>query len=175
MRRDTAVTLSVITGLVVLGSWFGQPGPPPDHPATDGRPLMTVQELEDMNAQAGSAAADAASMAAADAAAAATSEAPPVAPPIPIEALTRTYRDLPDEAADGTANEGLTFNGYPCTVDCSGHRAGYEWADRNWITDPSECWNHSRSFEQGCMSWIEEQAYAAGCSDEELDEGSCEW
>ncbi|RWO75710.1 MAG: transcriptional regulator [Mesorhizobium sp.] len=28
-----------------------------------------------------------------------------------------------------------TFEGYDCTADCSGHEAGYDWAERNGITD----------------------------------------
>lgn len=31
------------------------------------------------------------------------------------------------------------FHGYPCTQDCSGHRAGYEWAERKGVTDPDDC------------------------------------
>jgi len=26
--------------------------------------------------------------------------------------------------------QGRTFGGYKCTLDCSGHSAGYEWAER---------------------------------------------
>ena len=26
--------------------------------------------------------------------------------------------------------QGLVYKGYPCTKDCSGHRAGYEWSKR---------------------------------------------
>lgn len=28
------------------------------------------------------------------------------------------------------------FNGYACTSDCSGHTAGYQWAERNGIGSP---------------------------------------
>jgi len=45
-----------------------------------------------------------------------------------------------------------SFNGYPCTVDCSGHEAGYNWAIRNGITDPAECTGNSLSFVEGCRS-----------------------
>ena len=50
------------------------------------------------------------------------------------------------------------FRDYPCTVDCSGHEAGYEWADRNGIEDPDECGGNSNSFIEGCRAWAEEQA-----------------
>ncbi len=49
-----------------------------------------------------------------------------------------------------------TFKGYPCTQDCSGHRAGYEWAEDKNITDESECGGSSNSFIEGCRSWVEE-------------------
>lgn len=47
--------------------------------------------------------------------------------------------------------------GYPCTIDCSGHDAGYEWAQDNGITDPGECSGNSQSFIEGCEAWAEEQ------------------
>ena len=50
------------------------------------------------------------------------------------------------------------FNGYPCTNDCSGHEAGYEWAEVNSISDPDDCNGNSNSFNEGCQSYAEEQA-----------------
>ena len=49
------------------------------------------------------------------------------------------------------------FNGYPCTVDCSGHEAGYSWAEVNSIDDPYDCHGQSNSFVEGCQSYVEEQ------------------
>ena len=49
------------------------------------------------------------------------------------------------------------FNGYPCTIDCSGHDAGYEWAEENSINDPDDCDGKSNSFIEGCQSYAEEQ------------------
>jgi len=49
-----------------------------------------------------------------------------------------------------------TFHGYACTKDCSGHRAGYEWAERKGIADPDDCGGKSLSFIEGC------RAYAVG-------------
>ena len=31
------------------------------------------------------------------------------------------------------------FHGYDCTVDCSGHEAGYDWAEEHDITDRDDC------------------------------------
>ena len=56
--------------------------------------------------------------------------------------------------AVATATE---FDGYPCkTADCSGHRAGYAWAEKKNITNPADCEGKSQSFIEGC--W----AYASG-------------
>jgi hypothetical protein len=49
-----------------------------------------------------------------------------------------------------------TFNGYNCTVDCSGHEAGYEWAEENDIDDIFDCEGNSTSFIEGCESYVEE-------------------
>lgn len=51
-----------------------------------------------------------------------------------------------------------TFRGYPCTVDCSGHEAGYEWAEERSITDSDDCGGNSQSFIEGCQSYVEENS-----------------
>lgn len=48
-----------------------------------------------------------------------------------------------------------TFKGYTCKSDCLGHRAGYAWAARKGITDPSQCSGNSRSFYEGCVAYAE--------------------
>lgn len=50
-----------------------------------------------------------------------------------------------------------TFKGYECNIDCSGHEAGYEWAEDNDIDDPDKCDGNSDSFIEGCRSYAEEQ------------------
>lgn len=55
------------------------------------------------------------------------------------------------------AYEESTFNGYECTDDCSGHEAGYEWAEEQGITDSSDCDGNSNSFIEGCESYADEQ------------------
>jgi hypothetical protein len=47
--------------------------------------------------------------------------------------------------------------GYPCTVDCSGHEAGYEWAEQNGVDSAWDCGGDSNSFIEGCQAWAEEQ------------------
>lgn len=52
-------------------------------------------------------------------------------------------------------------HGYLCTVNCSGHEAGYQWAEEHGITDPSECSGNSTSFIEGCEAYAEENAGVA--------------
>lgn len=54
------------------------------------------------------------------------------------------------------AYERTHFGGYACKSDCSGHRAGYAWAEDNEIEDDRDCEGNSRSFIQGCFVWVEE-------------------
>jgi hypothetical protein len=51
-------------------------------------------------------------------------------------------------ACPGSARaQDRTFGGYDWTEDCSGHAAGYRWAEEHDITDPSHCGGNSQSFE----------------------------
>jgi len=53
--------------------------------------------------------------------------------------------------------EKVSFKGYACSVDCSGHKAGYEWASRNYISNKNDCNGNSRSFIEGCWAWVDSQ------------------
>ena len=44
---------------------------------------------------------------------------------------------------------------YSCTSDCSGHRAGHEWARNRGISDPAQCTGNSQSFIEGCRAFTE--------------------
>ncbi|WP_178083604.1 hypothetical protein [Pseudomonas sp. DY-1] len=57
-------------------------------------------------------------------------------------------------AAFGVAH-GATFDGNDCLDDCSGHQAGYEWAESNDIDDDSACSTDSPSFNEGCQSFVD--------------------
>jgi hypothetical protein len=57
---------------------------------------------------------------------------------------------------DEYESEPDTFNGYDCTDDCSGHEAGYNWAEENGIYDEYDCDGNSNSFNEGCTSYVEE-------------------
>lgn len=69
--------------------------------------------------------------------------------------------DVPDVQADPNwqpPSGPVEFHGYACTEDCSGHEAGYEWAEENGIDDPDDCGGNSDSFIEGCQAYAEEQA-----------------
>jgi hypothetical protein len=56
--------------------------------------------------------------------------------------------------------EGATFHGYACTKDCSGHIAGYQWAEKHGITNAGNCGGKSLSFFQGCLIYANEHQEA---------------
>lgn len=66
-----------------------------------------------------------------------------------------TYSEF-DERRDELEGEAGSYAGYGCTVDCSGHEAGYNWAADNDITDPNDCGGNSWSFIEGCEAYAEE-------------------
>src|SRR6266404_5505527 len=52
------------------------------------------------------------------------------------------------------------FAGYECTVDCSGHEAGYKWAEEHGISDGDDCdrageHSNSPSFAEGCHAYVD--------------------
>jgi hypothetical protein len=73
-------------------------------------------------------------------------------------------------AAAAEAQE--TFGGYECTEDCSGHKAGYEWAEQNSVSSDDDCGGNSQSFEEGCKTYVEDPSRGGGENDdgEEIEE-----
>jgi hypothetical protein len=51
---------------------------------------------------------------------------------------------------------------HECTDDCSGHQAGYDWADAHGISDPDDCDGNSQSFIEGCQEYAEENLVESG-------------
>ncbi len=47
-----------------------------------------------------------------------------------------------------------TFGGYACADNCSGHAAGYRWAEQYRITDMDECRGRSQFFYEGVLSTL---------------------
>ena len=62
-----------------------------------------------------------------------------------------------------------TFGGYECTDDCSGHAAGYRWAEEHNIDDEDLCPpGNSLSFHEGCLVYVQDPTRGA---DEDDDGG----
>lgn len=62
-------------------------------------------------------------------------------------------------AYTGSAGSGAYVAGHgsaACTDDCSGHDAGYTWAEDNDISDEDDCGGKSVSFEEGCRAYVED-------------------
>lgn len=65
-----------------------------------------------------------------------------------------------------------TFGDNECTDDCSGHKAGYEWAEAREITDEMKCETILRrspnrnSFYEGCLTYVEDPSRGADEDDD---------
>ena len=59
---------------------------------------------------------------------------------------------------------------YVCTQDCSGHEAGFEWAQENDVNDSSECGGNSQSFLEGCEAFAEARQEQADSETQEAAE-----
>lgn len=75
------------------------------------------------------------------------------------EVAGETYDEY-DTRRDSLDGSRGTFRGQGCTVNCSGHEAGYAWAEEKGITDPDDCGGNSWSFIEGCQAYAEENAEA---------------
>jgi hypothetical protein len=59
-----------------------------------------------------------------------------------------------------------TFGDFDCTVDCSGHAAGYKWADKHSIDDEGDCpQGNSQSFHEGCVAYTQDNAHDPDADD----------
>lgn len=77
---------------------------------------------------------------------------------VPMSALTigKNTKRLKNMKINDIVNEDLTYKGYRCTIDCSGHKAGYAWAAARNIQSTSECpIGASNSFTEGCYSYAQ--------------------
>lgn len=72
-----------------------------------------------------------------------------------------------------------SFGGYECTDDCSGEKAGYEWAAEQDVTEKAECEDILRlspdilrrspdrnSFYHGCLTYVEDPDRGADLNDD---------
>jgi hypothetical protein len=68
------------------------------------------------------------------------------------------------------------FDGYDCTVDCSGHEAGYRWAEDRSINDGDDCdaageHSNSPSFAEGCHAYVDGDSEPEDDVDSDRDVG----
>ena len=70
------------------------------------------------------------------------------------EVIERTFQN--GNSISVEVDESITSDNWECTGDCSGHRAGYEWAEDKDITDPEDCGGNSVSFIEGCEAYANE-------------------
>nr|WP_284274644.1 hypothetical protein [Bradyrhizobium iriomotense] len=63
------------------------------------------------------------------------------------------------------------FGGYDCTDDCSGHAAGYRWAEAHNVTSDSGCplRGGAISFYEGCLVYVEDPFRGADEDDDGND------
>lgn len=71
------------------------------------------------------------------------------------------YNSVDDNTGSGQeedTGEELEFSGYQCTDDCSGHNAGYDWAEEHGVTqeDVDNYSGNSNSFMEGMQSYVDE-------------------
>ena len=62
-----------------------------------------------------------------------------------------------------------SFGGNACLSNCSGHQAGYQWAQQHDIEDGSSCSGNSSSFNEGCRTFIEENSNSSDAADQADD------
>jgi Tfp pilus assembly protein PilV len=59
------------------------------------------------------------------------------------------------------------FGSAGCTSDCSGHDAGFDWAQNRGLSDRSECSGNSNSFIEGCEAYFDQVESRTETGDEE--------
>jgi hypothetical protein len=70
-------------------------------------------------------------------------------------------------ASSSSTAQDRTFGGYDCTDDCSGHAAGYQWAEVQGLTDPADCPpGNSQSFYQGCLAYTDDPYRGSDANDD---------
>jgi len=72
----------------------------------------------------------------------------------------------PEETNNSTEYIKPSYNGYTCSDDCSGHEAGYEWAEENDVCDEYFDGGNSDSFNEGVISYSEENCSSYEESDD---------
>jgi hypothetical protein len=84
--------------------------------------------------------------------------------------ISLAFSSVTFAASSQIASAQQYFYGDPCTQDCSGHQAGYDWAEQNGIGDASDCGGNSQSFIEGCESYAEENQPSADEDNEDEED-----
>jgi hypothetical protein len=77
-----------------------------------------------------------------------------------------TTKAIPEDDMDSSSSQ---FHGFDCKADCSGHQAGYDWAEEHDIADEDDCGGNSESFVEGCKAYVREQQGANMDDDRDPD------
>jgi hypothetical protein len=93
------------------------------------------------------------------------------ADPQPSESKAKAAEQVSNEN-DGQETKPNQFAGYDCTGDCSGHEAGYRWAEEHDITDGDDCetageHSNSPSFAEGCQAYVDGESHGEEAQDPE--------
>lgn len=76
-----------------------------------------------------------------------------------IEAAQEMYEapveDLTEDQLEEAQQQEVDVATSNCNGDCSGHQAGYEWAQENSISSDSDCDGNSNSFNEGCVNYVD--------------------
>ncbi len=76
-----------------------------------------------------------------------------------VEAAQDMYEapaeDLTEDQLEEAQQQNVDTATNNCIGDCSGHKAGYEWAEENSISSESDCDGNSDSFNEGCINYVE--------------------
>lgn len=70
------------------------------------------------------------------------------------EALEDAEEQAREDLQGSTYQE--NFGSADCTSDCSGHNAGFEWAQKRGLSDRAECSGNNNSFIEGCEAYFDE-------------------
>lgn len=80
------------------------------------------------------------------------------------EARQATYEDLGADSEGSSADleqvdayDVEDSGDYVCTQDCSGHEAGFAWAQERDFTDENDCGGNSQSFIEGCEAFVRDR------------------
>ena len=77
----------------------------------------------------------------------------------PFHALAQQANDPSDQSAK-------TFGGYDCSDNCADHRAGFDWAAENIVTDEADCGPNLSSFAEGCKVFAQNPARGSDTDDQ---------